>query len=125
MGRITADRVEAAFAKCGHMPIRGDFFEIDFGGPNKCDGLTAVAIAENGAKGSDLWVPSRCGMTPAVDALGLDRDYVEGFIRGWDCPWSRPTSLEFAHYLQEPYISGFDDGVAAQARVDIPKKEAA
>lgn len=109
--RITPERVEAAYAKCGKHPIQEAFFDGDGG----CCPLTAVALAEHAdAKlpktrrlGADQVVPH------CVAVLVPNVNYRHGFTQGFDFPWQAPDGEE------DEFKQGHADGVAVAIRLGL------
>lgn len=112
--RITPERVAAAYAKCGLKPTTLVFYDES---SHTCCALTAIAIAERGVD------PSRFddGSTESIIqdgivALGLDLEYVRGFVGGFDCP-----RVVLSRYKSTPDVTclGDDDGRAAAIHLGL------
>lgn len=114
--RVTPDEVEAAYAKCGLQPVKGEFWKR-----GACCGLTAVAILRLDPPEIDLVRLNEdededgCGggeFPIAVVNLGFTKDYIDGFTFGFDGVLPSPGRA-----ISVDFSSGHDDGASAAKRV--------
>jgi hypothetical protein len=112
-GRIMIDEVRAAYAETGLEPITEAWYEPPSpgGGPGRACGLGAVLIRRSGTDAA-RYLEDEAGDADlrAAKWLGLDRDYVDGFLSGFDDFYAEEDR-------GDAYHQGWLDGRAAAEAV--------
>lgn len=100
-----------AYATTQRQPIQGQFHDDG----NGCCGLSALILA-NDIHDSG-WLRRLCHLGLNVsrqdmaDALGLDKEYVGGFVLGWDFDLGNAATHFFPPPDSSPlFIAGYEDG---------------
>lgn len=114
INRITPEMVLAAYEKTGLAPVRGVWLEKQPTRECAC-ALSATALATDLNAKEEIQKSLTVGLSITArsvreilsDVLHLDRDYLDGFVVGFD----DPTYSGF--HSQEAYFTGFEDGKVA------------
>jgi hypothetical protein len=115
MKRITVDEILDAYGETGLQPTVGEFIgHLAYGDMCAC-AIGAFAAARLGVKGA-----MQSALTPwAVPwpGIGLEysREYIAGFIRGFDADEEKESSMTFPG--REERMAGYEDGRAAARAV--------
>ncbi len=107
MNRITPEQVLEAYQKTGINPMRNDYCYLDDNGEKCGCAITALLTDKIGWEDTNSAIYTKVRLSAYIsEELGLESDYVEGFIYGFDGFSARKNTQGYVDGAQAKELVG-------------------